>query len=78
MMIKPSEDEWLDLAFVLAVTGLAKGTFYNRISKGGDVPVAYKFGQGLRFRRSDLDAWLEAHRCVPASTQLGPKAAQRA
>jgi predicted DNA-binding transcriptional regulator AlpA len=73
MTIKPSEDEWLDVDVVSEITGLAKGTIYNRNSKGGDVPVAYKFGQGLRFRRSDLDAWLEAHRCVPASAQLTEK-----
>jgi predicted DNA-binding transcriptional regulator AlpA len=73
MIIKPSHDEWLDVNVVSEITGLAKGTLYNRNSKGGDVPVAYKFGQGLRFRRSDLDAWLEAHRRIPASIHLPEK-----
>jgi excisionase family DNA binding protein len=75
--MRPTDDEWLDIEPVISITGLARGTIYNRISKGGDVPVAYKFGQQLRFRRSDLDAWLEAHRRVPASTQLAENSPHR-
>ena len=73
MIIKPSEDEWLDVEHVMSITGLAKYTIYNRLSQGGDVPVGYKFGEQWRFRRTDLDAWIEAHRRVPASAQLAAK-----
>ena len=44
----------------LATTlGLAEQTIYNRHSTGGDLPPAIKLGRLLRFRPSDVEAWLE-------------------
>jgi predicted DNA-binding transcriptional regulator AlpA len=44
----------------LATTlGLAEQTIYNRHSTGGDLPSAIKLGRLLRFRPSDVEAWLE-------------------
>lgn len=39
--------------------GLAEQTIYNRHSNGGDLPKTIKLGRLLRFRLSDVDAWLE-------------------
>lgn len=40
--------------------GLAEQTIYNRHSTGGDLPQAIKLGRLLRFRLTDVEAWLEA------------------
>ncbi|MEZ0245650.1 MAG: helix-turn-helix transcriptional regulator, partial [Methylophilaceae bacterium] len=42
-----------------ATLGLAEQTIYNRHSTGGDLPLAIKLGRLLRFRPSDVEAWLE-------------------
>jgi excisionase family DNA binding protein len=39
--------------------GLAEQTIYNRHSTGGDLPQALKLGRLLRFRPTDVEAWLE-------------------
>lgn len=53
----------------LAITlGLAEQTIYNRHSTGGDLPPAIKLGRLLRFRPSDVEAWLK--RQQQASTTL--------
>ncbi|WP_157354445.1 helix-turn-helix domain-containing protein [Thauera sp. 28] len=39
--------------------GIAKQTIYNRHSVGGDLPRVTKLGKLLRFRPSDVEAWLE-------------------
>ena len=38
---------------------LAEQTIYNRHSTGGDLPKTIKIGRLLRFRLTDVDAWLE-------------------
>jgi len=45
-----------------ALLGLAEQTIYNRHSLGGDLPPAIKLGRALRFRPTDVVAWLEGHR----------------
>jgi len=42
-----------------AVLGLAEQTIYNRHSIGGDLPPSIKLGRLLRFRPSDVEAWLK-------------------
>ena len=45
-----------------AYIGLAKSTLYTwRTRRPGFGPRAVKAGGALRYRRSDLDAWIEAH-----------------
>jgi predicted DNA-binding transcriptional regulator AlpA len=41
-----------------ATLGLAEQTIYNRHSTGGDLPPCIKLGRLLRFRPSDVEAWL--------------------
>jgi len=43
--------------------GIAEQTIYNRHSKGGNLPPLLKVGNLLRFKPSEVDAWLEAQRC---------------
>lgn len=45
-----------DLAVVL---GVAEQTIYNRHSNGDDLPPCIKLGRLLRFRREDVDTWLQ-------------------
>lgn len=40
------------------VLGVAEQTIYNRHSTGGDLPRCIKLGRLLRFRPSDVEAWL--------------------
>ncbi len=42
-----------------AALGLAEQTIYNRHSTGGDLPAVIKLGRLLRFRPTDVEAWLE-------------------
>jgi predicted DNA-binding transcriptional regulator AlpA len=45
-----------------AYIGIAKSTLYTwRTRRPGFGPRAVKAGGALRYRRSDLDAWIEAH-----------------
>ncbi|MGN4153716.1 helix-turn-helix transcriptional regulator [Burkholderia gladioli] len=39
--------------------GIAEQTIYNRHSSGGDLPPCIKLGRLLRFRREDVEAWLQ-------------------
>ena len=39
-------------------TGLALQTIYNRRAQGGSLPRSIKMGRLIRFRPSDVDAWL--------------------
>ena len=75
--VRPSEDEWLSLAQFARIVGKAPGSIYNEIAQGKDLPDHFKFAQYIRFKKSDVDAWLEKHRRRSASAQLaeGPKPA---
>ena len=56
-----------------SLLGLSKQTIYNRHSTGGDLPPVTKLGRLLRFRVSDVEAWLQdkkeaIHDCGPAAS----------
>jgi predicted DNA-binding transcriptional regulator AlpA len=52
----------MDVAQAAAYIGIAKSTLYTwRTRRPGFGPRAVKAGGALRYRRSDLDAWIEAH-----------------
>jgi len=52
-------DQLLISPKALAVAlGLAEQTIYNRHSTGGNLPPCIKLGRLLRFRPSDVEAWL--------------------
>jgi predicted DNA-binding transcriptional regulator AlpA len=75
--VRPTDDQWLSLSEFAHIVGKSPATIYNEISLGKDLPPYYKFKQYIRFRKSDVDTYLEKHRCVTASAQLaeGPRAA---
>jgi excisionase family DNA binding protein len=41
-----------------SLLSLKEQTIYNRHSTGGSLPTAIKIGSRLRFRQSDVDAWI--------------------
>ena len=52
----------MDIAQAAEYIGIAKSTLYTwRTRRPGFGPRAVKAGGALRYRRSDLDAWIEAH-----------------
>ncbi|SDO49026.1 DNA binding domain-containing protein, excisionase family [Nakamurella panacisegetis] len=53
------EDRLLDVAELSALVGIPQQTFY-RWRTDGRGPRAIKIGKHLRYRRSDIDEWLES------------------
>ena len=52
----------LNIAEAATYLGIAKSTLYTwRTRRPGFGPRAVKAGGALRYRRSDLDAWIDAH-----------------
>ena len=52
---------WLDVEGACAYLGLSRNTLY-RLTAARAIPVRKKVnGQGLRFHRGELDAWVEEH-----------------
>ena len=52
----------MNIAQAAAYIGIAKSTLYTwRTRRPGFGPRAVKAGGALRYRRSDLEAWIEAH-----------------
>lgn len=60
-----SSRDWLGTAAAAAYIGVTTRTLYRFINDGA-IP-AYKLGRVIRIRRTDLDAFLEAHRIAPGS-----------
>jgi excisionase family DNA binding protein len=59
---KPEEeiDGYLTIAEVSTITGLGRQTIYGQRSKR--LIPAYKFGRELRFKKSELMAWMESRK----------------
>jgi excisionase family DNA binding protein len=60
MTIKPSllEDQFINMAFITRLTGLTDKWFYKLI-KDGEFPKPTKFGRSSRWRKSEVEAWLQ-------------------
>lgn len=39
--------------------GVSVSTIYNRRYRGDDLPPSYRIGKAVRYRRRDVEAWLE-------------------
>ena len=65
MALNSYQDVWLTAREVAAYVRLAPKTLYNMRLRG-EGPLAHKFGGGkagvLRYRKSDVDAWLAEQR----------------
>lgn len=60
-----SADSLLTLPEAADYLRLAKQTIYNLVNRG-EIPYL-KAGRQLRFRKSDLDAWLESGAATPTA-----------
>jgi excisionase family DNA binding protein len=52
-------EPWLTAEEAALHLRIAVGTLYNKLAAGEKIPHR-KLGRSLRFRRSELDAWIEA------------------
>jgi hypothetical protein len=66
-------DEWLDTEQAAALTAGANSPStletYRARKSGG--PIYYKFGHKVRYKRSDVEAWIETH-CKRVPTSIKP------
>jgi predicted DNA-binding transcriptional regulator AlpA len=72
-------EQLLSAKALAEILGLAVQTLYNRHSTGGDLPPSIKLGQQIRFRPSDVEAWLEGKFTAPKppSLPLAPPVGRR-
>ncbi|MEG0233562.1 MAG: AlpA family transcriptional regulator [Hafnia sp.] len=61
MTVTPSllEDQFIDMIFITQLTGLTDKWFYKLI-KDGEFPKPTKFGRSSRWRKSEVETWLQA------------------
>ena len=57
--------EYLSIKDASVYSGLKKSYLYSRV-EAGDLPH-YKFGRLIRFKREELDLWLQNHRVEAAN-----------
>ena len=69
---RDSHDTLLTMKEVLGYLQVNSRTVY-RLIKAGEIP-AIRVGRLWRFRKSDLDAWLESHQLVSAPAEPLPQA----
>ncbi|ELY6199872.1 helix-turn-helix domain-containing protein [Citrobacter koseri] len=53
------EDQFIDMAFITQLTQLTDKWFYKLI-KDGKFPKPTKFGRSSRWRKSEVEVWLQA------------------
>lgn len=63
-------ETWMDTDDLCAITGWTRNTIEGRRSRGEDLPPCYRFGRRVRYKFSDVIAWVERRRIVPSSVQL--------
>lgn len=66
---EPAPSPWLDFEAARAYLGFSRDTLY-KLTAARAIPCRKKQdGQGLRFHRAELDAWMETH--YPRLDRLG-------
>lgn len=58
-------DRLLTAAEVAEYLGLSMSALYSARYAGNDLPPAFKLGGRLRYRKAEVDGWLEAQREQP-------------
>lgn len=58
-------EPWITAEEAAAHLGYAVGSLYNKLADGEPIPHR-RIGNRLRFRRSELDAWIESQAGTPA------------
>jgi predicted DNA-binding transcriptional regulator AlpA len=61
---------WMDTEDLAAIAGWKKNTVEGRRSRGEDLPPDYPFGRRVRYKLSDVEAWIESKRRVPSSVRI--------
>lgn len=62
MLTNPTE-EWLDTQQVSDLTGMSKPFFeIGRSSQNPNQPPHYKIGRSVRYKRSEVQTWMESRR----------------
>lgn len=51
-------DQFVDMAFITAYTGLTDKWFYKLI-RDGEFPAPVKFGRSSRWLKSELETWVQ-------------------
>lgn len=64
-----AEDEWLNLSAAAEVLGVHPSTVRNW-SDSGELPVHRTSGGHRRYRRSEIELWMETRRAVPVQDDL--------
>jgi len=60
--VERQHEPWITIDEAAKHLGFAVGTLYNKVA-ADEVPYR-RVGRSLRFRRSELDAWIEAQSVV--------------
>ena len=63
-------EAWMDTEDLCPITGWSKSTIESRRSRGSDLPPCHIFDKKVRYKKSDVDAWVASKRRVPSSVQL--------
>lgn len=63
--------EYLSVSDLAEYTGISTST-WNKRRLTGNTPPFCSIGRTVRYRRSDVDAWMEAHRRRSTSDDLPP------
>ena len=58
-------DQLLTVEDLAKALGLATHTIYQRRYRGDSLPRSITIGNTIRFRASDVEAWLEEHADTP-------------
>ncbi len=64
-----NKSEYLSIEELSELTGLKKATIYAKRSRR-EIP-AYKFGRELRFKRSEVDAWINSKQLTCLANREG-------
>lgn len=62
------EDKFIDMKFIVQLTGLSDKWFYKLI-QGGHFPKPIKLGRSSRWLRSEVEAWMK--KCISESRSEG-------
>lgn len=54
-------NDLLTIRDLAQLVGWSERTVYNRRHRGDSMPPAVHVGRTVRFRRADVEAWLEEH-----------------
>jgi len=66
--------DWMGTDEFCAIVGKSRSTVESERSRGTDGPPHYKVGKRIRYRRTEVKAWLDARRVVPAAAKLAEMA----